>query len=62
MNVHYGKPYGMCGYCGKYVKLSGLFAGIHICVDDATRQTVDRLNEVAKLQQRVGQAKRKPRA
>lgn len=49
-HVHYGKPYSQCSYCGKYVKLSGFFAGIHVCVSDEDIARIDRQRAAAHKQ------------
>lgn len=53
--VRFGKPYAQCVYCGKWVRMSGLLAGIHLCVDEETI----RRNEALRVQIQA-QRKAKP--
>lgn len=51
-NIAYGKPYGQCNYCHKWVKLAGFFSGLHICLTLQERADIDtmRINQAKKQQ------------
>jgi hypothetical protein len=34
--------YQKCGYCGRYIKVTGWFHGIHLCVTPEERAAIDK--------------------
>lgn len=39
--MKHGAPYEQCHYCRKWVKLSGFFGGIHVCLSPEDRAQQD---------------------
>lgn len=39
--MRFGEPYERCHYCRKWVKLSGFFRGMHLCLSPENRARQD---------------------
>jgi len=44
------RVYQRCADCGKLVRMTGIFAGIHLCLTDEEKRELDRFRDAVRKQ------------